>query len=136
MGDGPEVFDALNGVVGGDPLRMRVIASLSHRDLQAALANAHGTLVVTRLATIAVLKGLLDDSWTPVQAQAWASFVRRGYVAGRARHPIRPLDIGYEAAFEDGVARAVSRLDEIGDAVDGVVSTSEILDLLQLLGQP
>jgi hypothetical protein len=30
----------------------------------------------------------------------------------------------------------VSRLDEIGDLVDGEVTRGEVLDLLQLLGEP
>ncbi len=61
---------------------------------------------------------------------------RRGYVAGRDLHAIRPLDIDYEDACEEEIAAAVSRLDEIGDLVDGEVSTGEILDLLQLLDGP
>jgi hypothetical protein len=32
------------------------------------------------------------------------------------------------------MSAAISRLDEIGDVVDGEVTTGEILDLLQLLG--
>ncbi len=112
---------------------MPVIVSLDHADLQAA---APGPLLVTRSGAVAVLKGLLEDAWTPEQVQAWASFVRRGYVADRTGHPIRPIDIEYEGAFEEGIAAAMSRLDEIGDQVDGEISTGEILDLLQLLGEP
>ncbi len=82
-----------------------------------------------------VLRGLLDDAWTPEQAQEWASFVRRGYVAGRSERPVRPLAIDYDDACEEEIAAVVARLDEIGDVVDGEVSASEILDLLQLLGE-
>ena len=46
-----------------------------------------------------------------------------------------PLRIDYDDAYEDEISTAVSRLDEIGDSVDGEVSSGEILDLLQLLGE-
>jgi hypothetical protein len=130
------VLHALKAVVRGDPLTMPVIASVDHADLQAAVTGVHEPLLVTRSGAVTVLKGLLEGAWTPDQVQAWASFVRRGYVTGRNGHPVRPLDVEYEGAFEEAIAAAVSRLDEIGDLVDGVISTGEILDLLQLLGEP
>lgn len=83
-----------------------------------------------------VLRGLIVRAWPPEQAQSWASFVRRGYIAGRSDRPIRPLDIEYDDACEEEIAAAVSRLDEIGDVVDGEVTTGEVLDLLRLLGEP
>ena len=46
------------------------------------------------------------------------------------------VNIDFEEAFEDAISAAVSRLDEIGDLVDGEVTTDEALNLLQLLGEP
>lgn len=71
----------------------------------------------------------------PEEVQAWASFVRRGFFAS-GRHPILPLEIDYEEACEDAIVEAVSRLEQIGDLVDGNLTTGEVLDLLQLLGEP
>jgi hypothetical protein len=65
-----------------------------------------------------------------------ASFVRAGCVANDSRGPIRPIEIDFEDAWEDAIAETVSRLDEIGDVVDGEVTSSEILALLHLLGEP
>lgn len=83
-----------------------------------------------------VLRGPYDSAFSPELTQAWASFIRRGYVAEPGGGPIRPIDIDYEQAYEDDIAETVSRLDEIGDLVDGEVSSDGVLALLQLLGEP
>lgn len=125
---------ALTAVLEGDPLSLSVIESLEHHDLLSAAVEVRRQAVVRRSAVVDVLRGLLVGAWTPEQVQAWASFVRRGHIAGRSGLPVRPLDIEYDDACEEEIAAAVSRLDEIGDLVDGEVTTGEILDLLQLLG--
>lgn len=127
---------ALIAVVEGDPRVLPVIKSLEHRDLVKVAAELRRLAVVRRSAVVGVLRGLLVGAWTPEEVQAWASFVRRGYVAGGSDLPVRPLDIGYDDACEEEIAAAVSRLDEIGDLVDGEVTRGEVLDLLQLLGEP
>jgi hypothetical protein len=134
--DSVRVLEALEAVLQGDPRGMAIIATFDHAELRGVASEVRQPALVARSGAVRVLRGLLEDAWTPEQAQAWASFVRRGYVAGRDLHAIRPLDIDYEDACEEEIAAAVSRLDEIGDLVDGEVSTGEILDLLQLLGEP
>lgn len=69
-------------------------------------------------------------------AQQWASFIRRGYFenqpSGRGG---KPLEIDYDSAYEDAIAEVVSRLDEIGDVVDGdVPDEAETALLLYSLG--
>lgn len=130
------VPDALAQLVGGDPSALPLIGPTALADLHAAAAELGSQLIVTRAAAVGVLKGMNETTYSPKQVQRWASFVRRGYVAGAAEGPIRPLDIAYEEAWEEAIAAAVSRLDEIGDVVDGEVSHGEVLDLLQLLGEP
>lgn len=127
---------ALTAVLQGDPGALAVIESLEHSDLMSVAAELHRPAIIRRSAVVDVLRGFLVEAWTPAQVQAWASFVRRGYVAGRRDCPIRPLDIEYDFACEDEIAAAVSRLDEIGDLVDGDVTSGEVFDLLQLLGEP
>lgn len=83
-----------------------------------------------------VLRGLLDGAFSPELTQAWASFLRRGYVAGPGGGPIRPINIDHEQAYEDDIAEAVSRLEEIRYLVDGEVSPDGVLAPLQLLGEP
>lgn len=127
--------DALARVLAGDPLALSLIMPVSLADLREAATALKSPLVVTRTAAVSVLKGMNGATYSSEQVQGWASFVRRGYVAGRAEGPIRPLDIAYEEAWEEAIATAVSRLDEIGDVVDGDVTAGEVLDLLQLLGE-
>lgn len=56
------------------------------------------------------------------EAQRWASFVRRGFVAGDgSRLPVTPLLIDYEPEHEDAIVEVIGRLDEIGDVIDGEV---------------
>ena len=126
----------MQAVLQGDPHAVPILALLDHEDLRAVAAEAGEPAVVERASAVRVLHGLLAHTWPPQQVQAWASFVRRGYIAKRSERPVRPLRIDYDDAFEDEISTAVARLDEIGDLIDGEVSSSEILDLLQLLGEP
>lgn len=123
-------------MIGGDPSALPLIILIALDALRQAAAELGSQLTVTRAATVVVLKGMNEATYSPEQVQRWASFVRRGYVAGSAEGPIRPFAIAYEEAWEEAIAAAVSRLDEIGDIVDGEVTQGEVLDLLQLLGQP
>jgi hypothetical protein len=128
--------DALTRVVNGDARAMSAIAGVDQDDLSKAAQSIPQGLVVTRAAAIAVLQDLDQGTCTPDEAQAWASFVRLGYVSGVGGGPITPIDIDYEEACEDGIVETVGRLDQIGDLVDGDVSPTEVLLLLQLLGVP
>jgi hypothetical protein len=131
-----QVPEAVAQVVAGDPLALSLIAPLQHDEFRAAVTGLNAPLVVSRVAAVLVLHGLSERIFSPEQVQAWASFVRRGYVANPVGRPIRPIDIAYEDAWEEAIAATVSRLDEIGDLVDGEVMKGEIADLLQLLGEP
>lgn len=126
---------ALDQVVGGDPSALARIVPIEHALLREVATAREAPWVVSRRAAISVLNGLRERSISPEQAQGWASFVRRGYVANRARGPVRPLEIAYEEVWEEAISAAVSRLDEIGDVVDGDVARGEVLELLQLLGE-
>ena len=96
-------------------------------------------LVVTPKAVRAVLLALQQQQVPPYLVQQWASFVRRGYFAnpdgqpGPATQPIAPIDIEYDLSFEDQIAEIISRLDEIGDLIDGEVTDAEIAIMLQSL---
>jgi hypothetical protein len=126
---------ALEGVIRGDLSGLAVILSADHDAILDSAEDLGIPLVVPRTAATAVLRGLFDGVVAPEAAQQWAWFVSVGFVANRSSGPIRPVEIDFEAAWEDAIAAAVSRLDEIGDAIDGEVTSGEILDLLQLLGE-
>jgi hypothetical protein len=133
---GRDLLVPLGRALGGDPEAVADLASFEHATLLQAQKSVGPPLILGRDATVAVLRGLLDQRFTPADVHSWASLMRRGYIAGRNENgPIEPLDIDFDAQWEDGISAAVSRLDEIGDIVDGEVADGEILDLLQLLGE-
>lgn len=131
-----KLSEALRRALEGDANALVDISTADHLSVREAARSIGAPLIVTRVAAVSILRGLIDGRFSPAATQAWASFVRRGFVEGTGGGPIRPIDIEFEDAWEDAISAAVSRLDEIGDMIDGEVTTGEALDLLQLLGEP
>jgi hypothetical protein len=93
------------------------------------------SLIVGRESVARVLRGIECREIGGQEAQGWASFIRRGFISGKGGGPVRPLTIEYESDYEDAIADVISRLDEIGDLVDGdLPSEGEIADYLASLG--
>jgi len=59
--------------------------------------------------------------------------MRRGYVAGAQAGPISSIAIDFEAPFEQAIADVISRLDELGDSIDGVIGDEDLQDMLRSL---
>lgn len=135
LDDGDYLLQILDLVIQGDLSGLVSITSRDHAELRQVATTRGRPWIVSRRAVVSALDGLYAGSLSPEQAQCWASFVSHGYIENRTSGPIKPLDIDYEDAWEEAIVEAISRLDEIGDIVDGEVSMGEILDLLQLLGE-
>lgn len=127
--------EALECLVRGDLGALSDILSVDHAAIREAAGALGEPLIITRAAAVLVLRGLLDGAFSPELTQAWASFVRRGYTARSGDGPMRPIDIDFAQAYEDGISATVSRLDEIGDVIDGELSSDEVHALIQLLGE-
>jgi len=69
----------------------------------------------------------------PSDVQQWASFVRRGYIVGAKTSAVEPINIDYEVSHEEQIAEIVSRLDGIGDIVDGNISDDELAAMIHTL---
>lgn len=119
-------------VAGGVELFSLLSKANNDRIFQ-AIESSGRRLVVTRGGTLRVLHGLLDRTITAPAAQAWASFVRWGLVAGGV-NTARALGIEFEEAHEDLIIEIVARLDEIGDIVDGDLTDEEIKGWIEELG--
>ena len=92
-------------------------------------------LVVGRESVAHVLRGLVCHEIDGEGAQQWASFVRWGFAAAGGQEPVMSLPIEYEPDHEDAIAEIISRLDEIGDAIDGdIPGREEIAGYLVSLG--
>lgn len=123
----------LTAVVSGDARALDTLIGVPQDHLLDGARDME--LVLTNESLARVLLDLESHEIGGTDAQRWASFIRRGYVEGQTHSPIRPIDIGYQTAFEDEIVEIIARLDEIGDVIDGdVPSRSEISDYLVLLG--
>jgi hypothetical protein len=128
-----QLANAIAAALAGDAGQLPVITSATQDELNDVTAGTE--LVLTRDAVASMLRRYRAGGFDGATVQAWASFVRRGYVALRSHGPIKPLTIDYEAAYEDAIVEAVGRLDEIGDLIDGTVDEAEIGVLLAALGE-
>lgn len=134
---GPNFSALLDRAIGGDPEAVTLMSHFDHNALVEAQTAARHPLIVTREATVGVLRGLLDHRYAPLAVQAWASLMRWGFIARpEARGPIQLIEIEFDDACEESISEILSRLDEIGDMIDGEVTSSEILEFLRLLGDP
>jgi len=57
---------------------------------------------------------------------------KKGHRNAHESGPIRPVDIAYDD--DDQLADPISRLDELGDLIDGTMSTTEIDYWISRLG--
>jgi hypothetical protein len=118
--------DVLERAITGDMGAFAMVRVQDH----AVLIEAEGgkrPLVLTPAAVLRVLRSLQSGHLSPELAQAWASFVSRGYVARRppAEGPIGPLTIDWDRTAESAMADVLSRMDELGDAIDGTIDNDE-----------
>ena len=114
-------------VIAGD------VAQLARLDSLAGATPPRMPLVLYRSAVARAIAGWLDGAWSTESLQAWASFVRRGYVTGTASGPVQPIEMTYEADHEELLATVIGRLDELGDLVDGQITVGEGDQLLAAL---
>ena len=75
-----------------------------------------------------------DPPGTAVDVQLWAQFVRNGFGPG-PEGPIECIDIEYDIEAEDAIVNALGRMNELGDEIDGVITTAEADKLLSVLEQ-
>jgi hypothetical protein len=89
--------------------------------------------VLTAEGVRKVLVALQRRMADPDLVQHWASFMRRGYIGSAHRGPIQPIDILLEPAADAAITEILSRLDEIGDTIDGEVGSNEVAEMLTTL---
>ena len=119
-----DLVNAVNGDVAAF-LFLREQPHAAIRRCRAALPE----LVLPAAAVGKMLTALRLGQITPDVAQSWASFVRRG----ADEQPLQPIDIQYDPAAEEEIVEAVSRLDELGDAIDGAIGSAESEALIRRL---
>ena len=126
------ILSPLMRVVEGDLSYLDQLLGYPHATIEQAFHQAE-QLFLTRAAVLNVLTGLKEGTLDPKTVQQWASLMRRGYV-GRATEgqPVRPVEIEYEPEFEGPISEVLSRLDELGDIIDGEIDQNELTELTML----
>jgi hypothetical protein len=123
---------ALTAVLAGDLSHLSTVLAAEQVELKAA-ASGLPFLSISRSSLRRVIADWRSGAHRAADVQRWASFVRRGYVAGTRTGAVYPIDIEYEADREDVIAEIVSRLDEIGDLIDGCIGETEKIEMLRAL---
>ncbi|MDQ2830146.1 MAG: hypothetical protein M3Y74_14005 [Chloroflexota bacterium] len=122
------ISDDLVAAVAGDLAAFARLHEVSHQALLTAQAQAP-SLILRCPALHHILATLSHDRRTTRTIQHWASFVRRGYIVP-GDVPIAALDIICDAAHEDTMVDVISRLDELGDLIDGTIDDAELAMML------
>lgn len=129
---GNTLESAIASIMDGELRDLPTILSSSHSEIENATTKLP-QLSVSRSSLIKVLSEWRLGHITADDVQRWASFVKRGYVSGKAIGRLRPINIQYDAVDEDLIVEIVGRLDEIGDQVDGFIDDNEQNQMLQTL---
>jgi hypothetical protein len=125
----PAVQAMLAMLVAGDTDALKSLERVPQEEIA---SSANGIeLVVDARAVADVLRRLSTQSIDARAAQRWASFVRRGFFEGRsAGKGVKSVRIEYDEVYEDAIAEAISRMDEIGDSIDGNVPDKTETELI------
>jgi len=121
----------IDRIVEGDWTAVAVARALPEVELE-AMAQNHDLPPLKASAVKHVMLALSRGLIAPEVAQSWASFVRWGYFEGLG-YPSSDFDIEYEAAAERAIVDAISRMDELGDPIDGEIMPDEFRSLLSAL---
>lgn len=127
MGD---LAKLLAAAVSGDLGAFVHVMDATHESLRDA-ASRLSTLVLKREALATALRAWRTGEYSDALVQGWASFVRRGYVSGRATGIVEPIDVEYFGADEELIVEIIGRLDELGDVVDGTIDKDELDGLIK-----
>jgi hypothetical protein len=118
-------------IVAGDATHIDVIARHPQSEIARVVEGMpEANLTITPSAVKRVLLDFKRKEITTEQAKAWASFVRRGYISTRETGGIQPILISYQGDCEDEIAHTISRLEELGDLVDGTIDDDELRGLI------
>ncbi|SDJ37928.1 hypothetical protein SAMN05444157_3083 [Frankineae bacterium MT45] len=127
------IVAALDAVLMGDVGGIPVLQAADPAELASCAASM--PLVMNHEAVANVLQKFGSGQISAEDAQRWASLVRWGFIAGQSgSEPTGPIDIDWELKYEDEIAEAVGRLDELGDIIDGTIDQDEVSYLVNMLG--
>lgn len=122
----------LRNALSGNLTSIPLLINANHEKLLEA-SRYFSELLLTKQAVLKVLYCLKNRTINPSIIQSWASFMRCGFTLTEDKKPITPLEINYKLDEEDSIVEVLSRLDELGDIIDGTIDDNEIDQLIELL---
>ena len=124
-----DLSDHLRNAIQGDLSALDALKAQPFSETAKAAAQLSGNeRTLRKQAVLKVLTYLRSRPESSGIVQAWASFMKRGYISSAG--PIRAISIPFE---DDGVGEVVSRLEELGDEIDGVISEAELSSLIKAM---
>lgn len=127
----PLTPEILSEIMKGEIAHLSILLAQEHLTIQACAALLP-PLLLRKEAVKKILTDYHEEKISSQSARSWASFIKRGYIAG-GTDPIAPLEINYEHPHEDLISEILYRLDELGDEIDGEMTKEEIDEFCELL---
>lgn len=125
--------DDLESILSGDTSQ---ISALTRQGQHRVSELASGLPLQSRTLTAAAIKRVLSayskGDVSKEEAQAWASFMLRGYVS-ESDKPVTPIQIEFEREREEDIVEVLARLDDLGERVDGIISQTELREFIERL---
>ncbi|MEO1303246.1 MAG: hypothetical protein AAFV36_08725 [Myxococcota bacterium] len=125
------VGEDLAEIVRGNARRLVAVSRTSPSKLSTSSMSVE--FVLGPAAIMRVIQEWLRDDLDDWCVQRWASFVRRGYLETNEQVACAPIKIEFAAEHEDTISAIITRLDELGDSIDGVVTDAEKRDMVATL---
>lgn len=129
---------AVQRAISGDVAALATVSEARRQQVFEEAGDAK--LVVGRESVGHVLRSLGHGEIDGEQARRWALFVWGGFVpvpGSDDREPAKSLPIEWDPEYEEAIAEIISRLEQIGDIIDGDIPTeAEINEYLVSLGLP
>jgi hypothetical protein len=118
--------------VHGDVSLLERLESVSQQVLLRSRAELP-QLEIGREDVAKVVAGLRSGKVSQVQAQRWASLVRRGFFPRSSKRPITPVEIEIDEKHETIIVDCIARLDELGDWFEGEIQDCELDGMMMSL---
>lgn len=118
----------------GDIKLFKKIFSKPHESIY-YLAKDLPTIIVTGSAVKNVLEKLRDREFSPEIINLWASFLFHGVCGKIGSEFMEEIDVEYECKYADEISEAISRLEDLGDLIDGTISNQEVTSLINSFSQ-
>lgn len=135
-----EILTAVQSLILGDLSQIESLRSISHSEIQMALEKQK-LPKLTQKTVLEILtqfsKGLIPQTtikhWALLMLRGiWGTWQTTSLVKDSKLNAIA-IEIVFEPSFEDQIVETLSRLDELGDAVDGKLNQTDLNKMIQTL---